>query len=34
MEEFLKIININWCKDDYYLFFKEIGIKLKTINNS
>jgi hypothetical protein len=34
IEDFLKIININWDKEDYYLFFKEIGIKLKTINNS
>ena len=34
MEDFLKIININWCKEDYYLFFKEIGIKIKEFNNS
>lgn len=34
MEDFLKIINIEWDEDDYYLYFKEIGnIILNNINN-
>lgn len=30
MEEFLKIININWDEDDYYSYFREIGNKIRT----
>lgn len=29
MEDFLKIINISWSEDDYYLYFREIGTKIK-----
>jgi len=29
MEDFLNIININWIEDDYYLYFREIGTKIK-----
>ena len=28
--DFLEMINIIWEKDDYYLFFREIGNKIKT----
>ena len=29
MEDFLNIIDINWNEDDYYLYFREIGNKIK-----
>jgi hypothetical protein len=29
MQDFLKIINIKWSEDDYYSYFREIGIKIK-----
>jgi hypothetical protein len=28
--DFLKMININWEEDDYYLYFRQIGNKIKT----
>jgi hypothetical protein len=33
MEDFLNIINVCWDEDDYYLYFREIGTKIK-FNNS
>ena len=30
MEDFLNIININWCENDYYSYFREIGTKIKS----
>ncbi len=32
-ENFLEIINIKWNEEDFYSYFREIGIKIK-INNS
>jgi hypothetical protein len=29
MEDFLDIIDVNWNEDDYYLYFREIGNKIK-----
>lgn len=29
MEDFLNIINVSWDEDDYYLYFREIGNKIK-----
>ena len=29
MEDFLNIINVYWDKDDYYLYFREIGTKIR-----
>lgn len=29
MEDFLNIIDIHWNEDDYYLYFREIGNKIK-----
>lgn len=31
MEDFLKIIEVLWIEEDYYIFFREIGNKI--INN-
>jgi len=28
-EDFLKIIGVLWCEDDYYAYFREIGTKIK-----
>jgi hypothetical protein len=30
MEDFLNIINVFWNEDDYYLYFREIGTKIRT----
>lgn len=30
MEDFLNIIKVFWNEEDYYLYFREIGIKIKT----
>ena len=30
MEDFLKIVNITWNESDYYLYFREIGTKIRT----
>ena len=30
MEDFLNIINIVWKEEDYYLYFREIGIKINS----
>ena len=29
MEDFLNIINVFWNEDDYYLYFREIGTKIR-----
>lgn len=29
MQDFLQIINIKWSEDDYYSYFRELGIKIK-----
>ena len=29
MEDFLNIIDVVWNEDDYYSYFKEIGIKIR-----
>ena len=29
MEDFLNIINVVWNEDDYYLYFREIGNKIR-----
>ena len=29
MQDFLEIINIRWSEEDYYSYFREIGIKIK-----
>lgn len=34
MEDFLNIIDIFWDKDDYYLYFREIGTKIRTIETN
>jgi len=33
MEDFLNIINIYWNENDFYSYFREIGTKIKIINN-
>ena len=30
MEDFLNIINVNWCENDYYSYFREIGTKINS----
>ena len=29
MQDFLNIIDIEWNEDDYYLYFREIGTKIR-----
>ena len=33
MEDFLKIINVIWNEDDYYAYFRKIGIKIREKSN-
>ncbi len=30
MESFLEIINVIWCEEDFYIYFREIGTKINT----